>query len=181
LLIGNKINLRPTEREDVPLLTKWMNDPDFVGQFFLPVMRPQEAFEKHFGDPQPDSARYIIETKDGKPAGWIMHFMTRFGGYVSTKEIGYMLAPEHRQKGYCTEAIAMVVDYLFLGKTLERIQALITEENIGSKRALEKNGFQKEGILRKLMFELGRYWDLSIYSILREEWKKPKVLSYAVK
>jgi RimJ/RimL family protein N-acetyltransferase len=178
---GKKITLRAMEKEDIPTYAKWMNDPEFIGEFFVPVIRPVATFEKNFGEGPPDSAIYIIDTKDGQPAGWIAHFMTKFGGYMSTKEIGYMLDPQHRRKGYCSEAVAILLDYLFLDKDWQRIQAVIVEENIGSKRVLEKNGFRKEGNLRKIIFSLGRYWDCSIYSILRSEWKSPKVLSYAVK
>jgi RimJ/RimL family protein N-acetyltransferase len=50
------------------------------------------------------------------------------------------------------------------------------EENVASKRVLEKNGFTKEGVLRKLSYGKGKWWDPSIYSILREEWGSPKIL-----
>ncbi|MFX0169784.1 MAG: GNAT family N-acetyltransferase [Candidatus Hodarchaeota archaeon] len=181
MLIGNKTNLRALEREDLPMYAKWMNDPDFVGEFFIPMIRPVTSYEKYFSEPSPDSAVFIIEAKDGTPAGWIAHFMTRFGGYMTTKEIGYMLAPDHRKKGFATESVAIMLDYLFLGKEWQRIQAVIEEENIGSKRVLEKNGFKKEGVLRMIMYSMGGAQDCTIYSILREEWKGPKVLPYVVK
>jgi len=31
MLKGKKVNLRAVEREDLDLLTKWFNDPEFVG------------------------------------------------------------------------------------------------------------------------------------------------------
>ncbi len=178
---GNKINLRIMEKEDIPTYAKWMNDPDFVGEFFIPFPRSVAAVEKKFDEEQPDSATFIIEAKDGTPVGWITHFMTRFGGYMSTKEIGYMLVPDHRRKGFCTEAVTMMVDYLFLDKEWQRIQALIMEENVASKRVLEKNGFKKEGVLRKVLFSVGRFRDLALYGILRDEWKEPKILPHGVK
>ncbi|MCC3467636.1 MAG: GNAT family N-acetyltransferase [Microcoleus sp. PH2017_06_SFM_O_A] len=41
--------------------------------------------------------------------------------------------------------------------------------NIASARVMEKVGMQLEGILRQQLFVKGRYWDLKIYSLLREE------------
>lgn len=158
-----------------------MNDPEFVGQYFLPVMLSLDVFEKSFSEPSPDGARFVIETKDGQSAGYISHFKVDVGGGVTWTEIAYGLAPEHRRKGYCTEAIALMVDYLFLSKEIERVQAMVMEENIGSKLALEKNGFTKEGVLRRLAFFVGRYWDITVYSILRSEWKSPKILPYTRK
>jgi RimJ/RimL family protein N-acetyltransferase len=42
---------------------------------------------------------------------------------------------------------------------------------------LEKAGFKKEGQLRKAAFIRGDWRDLFIYSILKEEWKEPKMLT----
>ncbi len=79
-------------------------------------------------------------------------------------------------KGYCSEAVAIMLDYLFLLREIPRIQSVIFEENVASRRVLAKNGVVKEGILRKLSFGLGKWWDCTVYSILREERGKPKIL-----
>jgi ribosomal-protein-alanine N-acetyltransferase len=50
-----------------------------------------------------------------------------------------------------------------------RIQALIEPENIASKKLAEKNGFVREGLLRKYEYTNGKFDDLLIYSILRED------------
>jgi len=92
-------------------------------------------------------------------------------------EIGYAMLPSERNKGYGTEAISIIVDYLFLSKQLERIQATTDVTNQPSQRVLEKNEFKKEGIIRKAGFIRGQWRDEYLYSILREEWKEPKILT----
>jgi hypothetical protein len=77
LLEGKKINLRPYKKEDVPLLAKWLNNTDFVGKYFMPVMFPMATFEKAYADPKPDRARFIITTNEGAPAGWIFAFFDK--------------------------------------------------------------------------------------------------------
>jgi RimJ/RimL family protein N-acetyltransferase len=52
---------------------------------------------------------------------------------------------------------------------VDRIQAMIFPDNVGSRRVLEKCGFTFEGTLRKAVFHHGQYQDLSLYSILRSE------------
>ena len=42
-------------------------------------------------------------------------------------------------------------------------------ENIASARVLEKVGMTFEGIVRQYAYTLDRFWDLKVYSILREE------------
>jgi ribosomal-protein-alanine N-acetyltransferase len=49
--------------------------------------------------------------------------------------------------------------------------------NVGSQKVLEKAGFKKEGTIRKLFFLRGQLRDACLYSILREEWKEPKILT----
>jgi RimJ/RimL family protein N-acetyltransferase len=70
-----------------------------------------------------------------------------------------------------------MVDYLFLSRELMRVQATADVSNIASQRVLEKNGFTKEGIIRKSGFNRGKWCDDCLYSILREEWKEPKILT----
>jgi RimJ/RimL family protein N-acetyltransferase len=52
-------------------------------------------------------------------------------------------------KGIATEAIKLVKDYAFDVLGLHRVQAGLFEENVGSKKALEKAGFILEGRQRK--------------------------------
>lgn len=70
-----------------------------------------------------------------------------------------------------------MVDYLFLSKENMRIQAQTDARNVASQRVLEKAGFKKEGTLRKNFFMRGDWTDTLLYSILREEWKGPKILT----
>jgi len=58
-----------------------------------------------------------------------------------------------------------------------RIQAHIDPRNITSQKVAEKAGFEKEGTIRKSMFIRGEWRDMILYSILREEWKEPKILT----
>jgi RimJ/RimL family protein N-acetyltransferase len=95
----------------------------------------------------------------------------------TTQEISYDLVPSERGKGYCSEAVKIMVDYLFLSKDIVRVQAHIAAGNMASQRVLEKAGFKKEGTFRKEYFVRGEWRDSCTFSILREEWKEPKILT----
>jgi RimJ/RimL family protein N-acetyltransferase len=114
----------------------------------------------------------LIEKKDGTKIGLIV---LELEGEV--QEIGYGMIPNERGKGYCTEAVKIAVDYLFLSKPIVRIQAHTNVRNVASQRVLEKAGFEKEGIVRKRIFVRGEWKDEFLYSILREEWKEPRILT----
>jgi len=120
--------------------------------------------------------QFFIEKKDGIKIGCIEHFNV-LAPYGKTLEMGYAMLPSERRKGYCTEAAQIMVDYLFLSKDIVCIQATTDVGNVASQRVLEKAGFQKEGTIRKRFFSNGEWKDTVIFSILREEWKEPKVLT----
>jgi RimJ/RimL family protein N-acetyltransferase len=173
LLEGKNLNLRIVEKEDLPLVAEWFNDPNFSGRFDpLDSQQSRTEIEKKYGNLSSEEKWFIIEKKDGTKIGFIGHFPDR-----SNLEIGYALIPSERRKGYGTEAVLVMVDYLFLSKNIVRIQAGTNIENKASQKILEKAGFQKEGINRKILFVRGKWTDFYNYSILREEWKEPKILT----
>ncbi|GGD12640.1 N-acetyltransferase [Pontibacillus salipaludis] len=84
-------------------------------------------------------------------------------------EIGYALSKDYWGKGISTEAVKEVIMFGFTCMDLVRIQARCLKENRGSERVMEKAGMSFEGILRKSMLVKGKYQDLKMYSILKEE------------
>ena len=66
-----------------------------------------------------------------------------------------------------TKAIAQIVDYGFKNFDINRIFARPFGRNIGSIKALEKNGFQLEATLEKTILKDGIYEDELIYAIRR--------------
>ena len=169
------MNLRIMEKEDLPVYSEWVNNPDFYGEYDYLDQKSRSEIEKRFESYPPEKRKFLIQKKDGTRIGGIeSEKHPAYGGYL---EIGFTVVPEERGKGYCSEAVKIMVDYLFLSNSLSRIQALTDTRNLASQRVLEKAGFMKEGLLRKAAFIRGEWRDLFIYSILREEWKEPKILT----
>ncbi|KAG5061655.1 hypothetical protein AAZX31_01G221900 [Glycine max] len=82
-------------------------------------------------------------------------------------ELGYVLGSKYWGKGVATVAVKKVVKAALSELPhLERIEALVDVFNVGSQRVLEKAGFQKEGILRKYIFQKGKPRDMVIFSLL---------------
>jgi len=93
-------------------------------------------------------------------------------------EIGCALIPSARGKGYATEAVQIMVDYLFLTRdNVIRIQAVTNTQNLAFQKVLAKAGFKKEGTLRKALFVRGEWKDAYLYSILKDDWKEPRLLT----
>jgi RimJ/RimL family protein N-acetyltransferase len=171
LLEGKNVNLRIVEKEDLTLVAEWLNNPEFFNYAPFP-QRSRAELEKQFDSLPSDSKWFIVEKKNGSKIGFVYHELMG-----SQLEIGYALLSSERNKGYGTEAITIIIDYLFLAKPVVRIQATTDVRNKPSQRVLEKNEFKREGTIRKAGFVRGQWRDEFLYSLLREEWKEPKILT----
>ena len=173
MLEGKNVNLRVVEREDLLLLTEWLNNPEFAGEFmWFPQQQSRAEQEKEYDNPPHDTKQFFIEKKDGTKIGWMGHFL-----HGNLLEMFYYLLSSERGKGYGTEAAIIMVDYLFLSKDIVRVQARTDVRNEGSQKVLGKAGLKKEGIVRKSLFTRGEWRNMVLFSILREEWKEPKILT----
>ena len=85
-------------------------------------------------------------------------------------EIGYWLRQQLQGQGIMTKACACFITHLFKARNLNRIEILIARDNTRSKGIPERLGFTLEGTLRQGLFMYGKYFDLELYSLLREEW-----------
>ena len=175
MLEGKNVNLRVTEKEDLPLIAEWLNNPEFFGQYFAPLQRSKAEMEKRLEKNPLEIKTFIIDKKDGTKIGTMFHWL--IGNLM---EISCVLTSDERGKGYGTEATKLLVDYLFLSTNLIRIQAHTDARNMVSQKILQNVGFKKEGIIRKSVFARGEWRDRALLSILREEWKEPKILNRAV-
>jgi len=172
LLEGKSVNLRIQEKEDLSLVAEWLNNLEFTGTYHPLRQTSRAELEKNYDNAPPENRWFFIEKKDGSKIGYVGHFLEG-----KLWEISYSLIPSEQGKGYCAEAVKIMVDYLFLSKDIVRIQAHTDTRNIASQRVIEKAGFSKEGTIRKFHFVKGEWRDMFLYSVLREEWKEPKILT----
>lgn len=87
-------------------------------------------------------------------------------------EVGYWLGEQFWGKGYMTEAVNLILGYLFRDLRLRRVYAIVNAANIGSIRVLEKNGFIREGTFRKACMLNRRWTDVYAYGLLKEEYNR---------
>ena len=90
----------------------------------------------------------------------------------ATVEVGYSLARWLWNSGYMTEALSRVIEYTFDAMDVNRIEAQHELENPSSGRVMEKCGMRKEGELRQRLYNKGRYVDVALYAIIKEDYDK---------
>ncbi len=151
VIAGNKVDLRPVTSEDATVeYLSWLNDPEttkylelhYRGEYTMEMLR--EDIERYNAD---ESVRwYAICTKDGVHVGNIkiehINRNHKFG------ELGILIGSGHWNKGYGSEAVELVCRHVFEQYGLRRICAGYYDDNEGSRRIFQQNGFEVEGVLR---------------------------------
>ena len=89
-------------------------------------------------------------------------------------EVGYSLARWLWNGGYMTEALSRVIAYTFETMDVNRIEAQHELDNPASGRVMEKCGMKKEGVLRQRLYNKGKFVDVALWAILREDYERQK-------
>lgn len=114
----------------------------------------------------------IIEKATGRLVGTIGYM--DYNEDNATVEVGYSLARWLWNGGYMTEALSRVIGYTFENMDINRIEAQHELANPSSGRVMEKCGMKKEGVLRQRLYNKGRYVDVALYAVIREDYEKSK-------
>ena len=88
--------------------------------------------------------------------------------YCKDGEIGYLLLTEYWSRGVMTEAVRQICEISFSELDIIRISGLVYAPNIASRRVLEKNGFEREGLQRKAVYKDNKIYDLYLYGKIKE-------------
>jgi [ribosomal protein S5]-alanine N-acetyltransferase len=171
MLRGPNLILRPILTADLDRVYAAHMDIGNRGRYFPLGVQSESDFRRHHAEHgfwQPEDGMLAMVTDDGDIAGHIQFF--RPVSYWDAFELSYQLYDERfAGRGYTTEAVQLVVDYLFGAKKFHRIHLVIVPENAASRRIAEKCGFLLEGTVRGAFFNDGRNQDVLLYGLLRTD------------
>ena len=172
--VGKKVRLRPVEERDLASFACWHNDPINLRYYFSPFLVNPGAQKKWYEEvlANPNKVLFTIETLEGAPVGFIGldHIDWRNqaceGGPI-------VVAPEQRSHGYAEEAMELLFEYAFSELNLGRVYAYSYSFN-PVVELMKWYGFQVEGVLRKARFADGKFHDVVLIALLREEWRQAR-------
>ena len=81
---------------------------------------------------------------------------------------GFWLDPEVWGQGLMTEAVRLVLPFVFNTLGLHRVHAAFLPNNAASRRVLEKSGFREEGYAENYLQIDGRWADHVMFGLTRE-------------
>lgn len=174
----DRLILRQVTPDDAESVLKYLSDKEVMKYYGLePFDSINEAldeiswyksiFEKKTG------IRWGITIKNQNEVIGSCGFLNRVPKH-NRSEIGFELSKDYWGQGIASEALKAVCQYGFEQLNLQRIEALIEPPNLSSQRLVERQGFIREGLLRNYEFSCGKFDDLYMYSLLREEFDLKK-------
>lgn len=168
---GKNVVLRPLLRADIPLLMRWINDPE-TNAFLMVRFPMMEATEEKFIDQVANDQEHnmvLMIVVDGNPVGTIgLHRIDYKSGTAITGTI--IGEKDARGKGYGTEAKMLLLDFAFNNINLRKIYSNVLSFNKRSYKYGMKCGYELEATLKKHTYKHGKYWDEHILSVYKKKW-----------
>lgn len=194
MIYGERIRLRGAERDDLTTFVKWINDPEVVEGLgiYRPFSHAEEDnwFEEMLKRPADEHVLGIEVRLPGETAGLPSEragLPAAEAGEESWKLIGtcgfFSIDWRNRNsefginigeksywnQGFGTEAVRLLAKHGFHTLNLHRIYLRVLETNPRAIRAYEKAGFTHEGRQRQAEFRKGKYIDILVMSMLKDE------------
>jgi diamine N-acetyltransferase len=179
MILGQRIRLRPVEKDDLPRYVKWFSDPELRGYISMPLPIGQTQEEKWFvqavANKDRDTQSWAI---DAQPADMAVGPWVHIGGCGLHEidwrnrwaELGIIIgARDYWGRGYGTDAVQTLCGLAFNTLNLNRIFLRVFADNARAIRCYEKVGFRNEGRLRQHDFNNGAYRDVLLMGLLRNE------------
>jgi ribosomal-protein-alanine N-acetyltransferase len=169
-----RLILRPIELSDAQDMFAYASDEEVVRLLSWAKHETLQQTENSIRDyflTRPDrgipEAYAIIYKENDKMIGTVDVHTLRFH---DVGEIGYVLNRNYHNRGLMSEALKAAIPIWFEICGFRRLEIMHNEINIGSRRVIEKAGFVKEGVYRKLNSEKdGNYYDFPFYALLKED------------
>jgi len=167
-VIGERLYLSPINKDDVEIYTKWLNDYEVSGPLAnlyaqtISLVSEQKALESL--------------TSDGQNYAMVLHDNDTLIGNISLQyidnisrraDIGLFIGErDHRNKGYGSEALRLILGYGFKTLNLHNIMLRVDSDNEIAISCYKKVGFREFGRRRDAQFKDGKYIDVVYMDIL---------------
>ena len=176
-LSTSRCRLRPIRLSDAPALLRLYSNPAVI-----------RYTEHHIPMQSIEEAEYSINFyRNGYAEGWMYRWGVTLAHDASDTligtvglhrinhthrrcSIGYEIDEPYWNRGYSTEIVQRLTTYGLNLLDMNRIEAELISQNIGSAKVLLKNGYRYEATRRQRLKKRLRLYDIDIYSLLRSDW-----------
>ncbi|MCU5706900.1 GNAT family N-acetyltransferase [Bacillus wiedmannii] len=172
-LESKRIYLRPLCQLDAPIILESTTDNEIRYMTGTKSTFSLEQIKTHIDHINNDSSRYDFAICL-KSTDEMIGELSILDIDEENKRAGFrisMLSIAVTGQGYGTEAIKIILRFVFEQLSLNRLQLEVFSHNLRGIKAYEKVGFVKEGTLRQSLFYNDAYSDEIIMAILKSDYK----------
>ncbi|MFG2954334.1 GNAT family N-acetyltransferase [Streptomyces sp. NPDC048291] len=181
---GHRVRLRAVEPEDWTAFMRFaVAADDGRGGSRLDLPRSAESCrawtqEQSVAASDDDRFQLAVEsTATGELVGTVGSHRT--GPRSGWFECDVMIGADHRGRGYATEAVMLLLRFMFAERRYHKCLAAVFAHNEASLALFRRLGFTEEGRLREHVFFAGRHHDLVMMGMLAEEFDQRHTTSEA--
>jgi len=173
LLENENIKLRAVEPEDLDILYRWENNPDYwhAGELRAPHSKyvlKQYIFSAGKDIYESKQMRFMIDLKaQHQTVGTIDLF--DFDAFNSRAGVGLLIDEPYRGNGLAEESLNLIKEFVFSYLKINQLYAHISARNSTSEKLFEKCGFVKTGILKQWISEENGFSDVMLYQVFRSQ------------
>ena len=168
--------LREIEDKDMAIINEWRNNSKLISMLAAPYRYINQIvdrnwFEGYMKNRQSQVRCSIVTDESDEIMGMVS--LTSIDHLNQSAEFHIMIGDENNQgKGIGTFAVNEMLKHAFNNLNLQRIELKVLESNTRAQHLYEKCGFVKEGTLRNYVYKNGKFVNMHIYSILKNEYSK---------
>ena len=171
VLMGERVYLRPLERDDAELIVAWLRNRELtwsLGDFFpaADVRAVADGIERLYRSGHDLLLGVVRRDTDTLIGITELHHLD-----LDNRQASFGLLIGQTGEGYGPEVAGLVLDYAFGSLALNRVWVQVDERNTRGIRAYQKAGFRREGLLRESRYVDGRYHNTLLMAVLRGEWR----------
>lgn len=158
--------VRAPVASDVEAIAPAFLDPEVGGEAGLPRIGPEmlrAALETQIPAMREQGlmSPYVIADTGGTVLGGAA--LHHFDPMRDTVEVGYWLLRDARGRGVATRAVSAMVEHAF-ANGICRVEAHVRIGNDASERVLDRLGFEREGVKRRLLRHGERRVDATLFA-----------------
>jgi ribosomal-protein-alanine N-acetyltransferase len=173
--MGRRVLLREPREDDGAVLFRYTRDPEVTR--FLAVEPPATVddtlyFIEKCHQHRLQGREYVFviaEVASDQPVGIIC--LRHIDHAMRTAQVGTWVGRDRWGSGANAEAKRLIFDFAFDSLHLHRVEARIAVANVRSRRAFERLGATREGLLKESFFKNGSYQDQHLYVVFEQDWR----------
>ena len=179
VLSNGVITLRELRSSDAEALLELLSNEE-VSRFISPPPTTVDGFERFIAWAQRERAagRYICYAvvPEGMDTAIGIFQVRQLDPTFTTAEWGFAIGRAFWGSGAFAAAAQLTIDFAFDVVGVNRLEARAAVANGRGNGALAKLGAVREATLRRSFMRSGRYHDQSLWSLVRQDWRRAKAV-----